>query len=435
VHDGSGRIVVQNLSKNFGQVPAVQNLSFHVEPGSVTGFLGPNGAGKTTTLRMVLGLVTPSAGHTTINGQPFSHLGNPGRVVGAVLEAQGFHPGRTAHNHLRVYAAAMGVPDQRADEVLGLVGLGSAGNRSVGGFSLGMKQRLALATALLGDPQVLVLDEPANGLDPEGIAWLRTFLKAFAASGRTVLISSHLLAEVEQTIDQVVIISRGQTMYYGMLDDLRKSQQSRVIVQSADAGKLVEALRAAEIGGVEQLPDGRVAVVGATLQQIGDLSSSAGVAVYGMQEERADLEQLFFRLTNGQFAGGQLPQNAPQPGYQQPPPGYQQPPPGYQAPPPGYQQQPPQPQQQGYQQQQPYQQAPQGYQAPPPGYQQPGTPPGGYQQPGTPPGGYQQQGGLPQAPPPPGTPPGGYEQQGGLPQAPPPPPGQQPGQPGQGGNA
>jgi ABC-2 type transport system ATP-binding protein len=421
VHDGSGRIVVQNLSKNFGQVPAVQNLSFHVEPGSVTGFLGPNGAGKTTTLRMLLGLVTPSAGHATINGRPFSQLGNPARVVGAVLEAQGFHPGRTAHNHLLVYAAAMGVPDQRAGEVLGLVGLASAGDRSVGGFSLGMKQRLALATALLGDPQVLVLDEPANGLDPEGIAWLRTFLKAFAASGRTVLISSHLLAEVEQTIDQVVIISRGQTMYYGMLDDLRKSQQSRVIVQSADAGKLTEALRGAEISQVEQLPDGRVAVVGATVQQIGDVSASASVAVYGMQEERADLEQLFFRLTNGQFSGAPM-QQGPPPGYQQPPQGYQQPPPGYQQP--QYQQQPQQQYQQAPQQ---YQQ--QGYQQPQQGYQ---APPAGYQQPGTPPGGYEQQGGLPQAPPPPpGTPPGGYEQQGGLPQAPPPPPGQ----PGQGGNA
>src|SRR3954470_3009986 len=298
VHDGSGRIVVQNLSKNFGNVAAVQNLSFQVEPGSVTGFLGPNGAGKTTTLRMLLGLVNPTAGWTTINGQPFSQLGNPARVVGAVLEAQGFHPSRTARNHLLVYAAAMGVPDQRADEVLNLVGLGSAGERAAGGFSLGMKQRLALATALLGDPQVLVLDEPANGLDPEGIAWLRTFLKAFASSGRTVLISSHLLAEVEQTIDQVVIISRGQTMYYGMLDELRKSQQSRVIVQPADANKLATALQEAEITNIQPMPDGKVAVVGATVQQIGDVAAAAGVALYGVQEEKADLEQLFFRLTS-----------------------------------------------------------------------------------------------------------------------------------------
>ena len=462
MQDGSGRIVVQNLSKNFGQVAAVQNLSFHVEPGSVTGFLGPNGAGKTTTLRMLLGLVAPTAGYATINGQPFHHLGNPARVVGAVLEAQGFHPSRTARNHLLVYAAAMGVPDQRADEVLNLVGLGAAGDRAAGGFSLGMKQRLALATALLGDPQVLVLDEPANGLDPEGIAWLRTFLKAFAASGRTVLISSHLLAEVEQTIDQVVIISHGQTRFNGRLDDLRKQQQSRVIVQPADVAKLVEALQVAEISNVTPLPDGKVAVVGATVQQIGDVAAKAGVALYGVQEERADLEQLFFGLTSGQYAGGQFPGGPPQgppggygtpPGGQPVPPGYapqghpQQVPPGY-APQQGYAPPPPQPPQQQYA-------TPPGGWGPPSGGQQvPQTPPGGYQQaPGTPPGGY------PQAPQAPQTPPGGYQQPPQQyqqqpyqqpqdpaqqqqqppppPQAPPPPPGdyQQPGQGGHGGNA
>ena len=394
MQDGSGRIVVQNLSKNFGQVAAVQNLSFQVEPGSVTGFLGPNGAGKTTTLRMLLGLVTPTAGFTTINGQPFHQLGNPARVVGAVLEAQGFHPSRTARNHLRVYAAAMGVPDQRADEVLNLVGLGAAGDRGAGGFSLGMKQRLALATALLGDPQVLVLDEPANGLDPEGIAWLRTFLKAFASSGRTVLISSHLLAEVEQTIDQVVIISRGQTMYYGMLEDLRKSQQSRVIVQPADAGKLVAALQEANITNLQPMPDGKVAVVGATVQQIGDVAAKAGVALYGVQEEKADLEQLFFRLTSGQYAApgqvpqGQLPQ-VPPGGFGTPPGGYAQPVPqpvqpgqhsGYGTPPQSY------PPQQGYPPQGwgPPPNTPPGGWGPPSGPQQ--TPPPGYQQPGQ--GGY-----------------------------------------------
>ncbi|GAB3458774.1 ABC transporter ATP-binding protein [Actinophytocola sediminis] len=396
MHDGSGRIVVQNLTKNFGQVAAVQNLSFQVEPGSVTGFLGPNGAGKTTTLRMVLGLVAPTAGWSTINGQPFHQLGNPGRVVGAVLEAQGFHPTRTARDHLRVYCAAMGVPEQRADEVLNLVGLGTAATRSAGGFSLGMKQRLALATALIGDPQVLVLDEPANGLDPEGIAWLRTFLKAYAASGRTVLISSHLLAEVEQTIDQVVIISHGQTMYYGHLDELRKSQQSRVIVQPNDPAKLVAALQEEQITNVTPLPDNRVAVVGATVQQIGDIAAKAGVALYGVQEERADLEQLFFSLTSGQYSA---------PGVQAPPPGYGPPPGG------GYAQPVPQ---QGFPQQ-PYQQQP-GYGTPPPGYQQPGqqsgynTPPPGFQQPGqqsgyhTPPPGFQQQ-------PPQATPPAGWDQQ------------------------
>lgn len=379
MQDGSGRIVVQNLTKHFGQVAAVQNLSFHVEPGSVTGFLGPNGSGKTTTLRMLLGLVRPSAGWSTINGQPFHRLGNPGRIVGGVLEAQGFHPGRSARDHLLVYAAAMGVPDQKADEVLNLVGLGGAGNRAAGGFSLGMKQRLALATALLGDPQVLVLDEPANGLDPEGIAWLRSFLKAFAQSGRTVLISSHLLAEVEQTIDQVVIISRGQTMYYGPLEDLRKSQQSRVIAQPADPQKLAIALQEHKITNVSPTPDGKLAIIGATIQQVGDIAAQEGVALYGVHEEKADLEQLFFRLTSGQYQG-QAPYG--QPGYQQaPPPGYQAPPPGYQPPP-----------QQGYPQQ---------------GYQQ--TPPGGYQapvgvqppQPQNPGWGQPPSGPPPQAPPPP----------------------------------
>jgi ABC-2 type transport system ATP-binding protein len=418
VQDGSGRIVVQNLTKHFGQVAAVQNLSFHVEPGSVTGFLGPNGSGKTTTLRMLLGLVRPTSGWTTINGEPFNRLGNPARVVGGVLEAQGFHPGRTARDHLRVYAAAMGVHDQRADEVLNLVGLGAAGNRAAGGFSLGMKQRLALATALIGDPQVLVLDEPANGLDPEGIAWLRAFLKAFAQSGRTVLISSHLLAEVEQTIDQVVIISRGQTMYAGSLEELRKSQQSRVIVQPADPQKLAVALQEAQITNVSPTPDGKLAVVGATIQQVGDIAAQAGIALYGVHEERADLEQLFFRLTAGQYTGQMPYGQAPQQGQQQGPvPGWGAPPPGQQS---GYQQQPGYPPQQGY--------------TPPQGYA-PGTPPGGYPQ-----GGYQQapppqQGGYQQAPPqqPSGgwqQPPTGWE----APQAPPPPDTSPPG-PGAGGGS
>ncbi|MFE2750769.1 ATP-binding cassette domain-containing protein [Actinosynnema sp. NPDC059335] len=382
MHDGSGRIVVQNLTKQFGPVAAVQNLSFTVEPGSVTGFLGPNGAGKTTTLRMLLGLVTPTAGTGLINGRPFDQLGNPARVVGAVLEAQGFHPKRTARNHLLVYAAAIGVPDSRADQVLQLVGLGAAGDRKAGGFSLGMKQRLALATALLGDPQILVLDEPANGLDPEGIAWLRTFLQSYARSGRTVLISSHLLAEVEQTVDQVVIISRGQTMYYGPLDHLREQQQGRVLVQPSDTGALVAALTEGGITAIEQLPDGRLAIAGVEAKQVADTALRAGVSIYGIQEEKADLERLFFQLTNGQYAGQQAqPVAYQQPGYGQ---GYQQAgyaQPGYQ---PGYQQQPgyqtPQAFQQPYQAQpyqaqpptgpQPYQQPPQGYQ-PPPGSQPP----------------------------------------------------------------
>jgi ABC-2 type transport system ATP-binding protein len=303
MHDGSGLIAVQNLTKQFGSVMAVQNLSFTVSPGSVTGFLGPNGAGKTTTLRMLLGLVKPTSGTATISGRPFHQLGQPGRVVGAVLEAQGFHPARSARNHLRVYAAAIGVPDAQADQVLGLVGLGTAADRKVGGFSLGMKQRLAVATALLGDPQVLVLDEPANGLDPEGIAWLRNFLQSFARMGRTVLISSHLLAEVEQTVDQVVIISRGQTMYYGPLEHLRQQQQRRVLVQPSDLNALATALRNEGVLTIEQLPDGRLAVSDVDSKHVADIALRAGVSIYGIQEEQVDLERLFFQLTSGQYAG------------------------------------------------------------------------------------------------------------------------------------
>ncbi|GAA3844463.1 hypothetical protein GCM10022243_08530 [Saccharothrix violaceirubra] len=384
MHDGTGRIVVQNLTKQFGPVAAVQNLSFTVEPGTVTGFLGPNGAGKTTTLRMLLGLVTPTSGVGLINGRPFHQLGNPARVVGAVLEAQGFHPRRTARNHLRVYAAAIGVPDQQADRVLELVGLGAAADRRAGGFSLGMKQRLALATALLGDPQILVLDEPANGLDPEGIAWLRQFLQSYARSGRTVLISSHLLAEVEQTVDQVVIVSRGQTMFYGPLENLRAGREGRVLVQPSDIPALVKALQEAGITNLEQAPDGRIAVVGGDAKRIADVALQAGVSIYGIQEEKVDLEQLFFQLTNGQYTG-QGPYG------QQPPPG-----PHYAAP-------------AGYA---PQGQVPPGY-APPPGYAQPGFPAPDQSGYAPPPGGY--------APPQPGFPPpdqSGYARQTGY--APPP---------------
>ncbi|GAB3909259.1 ABC transporter ATP-binding protein [Kibdelosporangium lantanae] len=306
MHDGSGRVVVHNLTKTFGQVQAVRNLSFTVEPGTVTGFLGPNGAGKTTTLRMLLGLVTPTAGGSTINGQPFHSLANPGRVVGAVLEAQSFHPGRTARNHLKVYASSIGVPDRRADEVLHLVGLSDAANRGAGGFSMGMRQRLALATALLGDPQVLVLDEPANGLDPEGIKWLRGFLRSFARSGRSVLVSSHLLAEIEQTVEQVVIISRGQTMYYGALDDLRRSQKSQVLVTPSDPRALTIALQEAGHTAIQELPDGVLSVTDVDARQVGDIALRAQVAIYGLEARHADLEQIFFRLTSGEFTGRPL---------------------------------------------------------------------------------------------------------------------------------
>ncbi|SMC58727.1 ABC-type multidrug transport system, ATPase component [Kibdelosporangium aridum] len=212
-------IAVEKLSKRFGDVHAVDDLSFTVRPGSVTGFLGPNGAGKTTTLRMLLGLVSPSSGTATIDGKRYVDLETPIKSVGAVLESTAFHPGHTARVHLRVLCTAAGISPNRVDEVLELVDLRSAGTRRIGGFSLGMRQRLAVASALLGDPAVLILDEPANGLDPEGIHWLRGFLRALAVDGRTVLVSSHVLTEMAKTIDDVIVINHGKLVATGPLSE------------------------------------------------------------------------------------------------------------------------------------------------------------------------------------------------------------------------
>jgi ABC-2 type transport system ATP-binding protein len=213
-------IDVQDLCKTFGHVTAVDHLRFKVEPGTVTGFLGPNGAGKTTTLKMLLGLVRPTSGTALVNGVPYHQLSHPAFVVGAVLEASGFHPGRTARNHLRVLARPDRIPDSRVDEVLDLVGLTDAARRRVGGFSLGMGQRLGLAAALLGDPPILVLDEPTNGLDPAGVHWLRGLLRAHADRGGTVLVSSHLLAELALSADHVVVVRSGRLVAQGSLPDL-----------------------------------------------------------------------------------------------------------------------------------------------------------------------------------------------------------------------
>ncbi|MFE6506926.1 ABC transporter ATP-binding protein [Nocardioides sp. NPDC057767] len=218
--EARARVDVSGLTKHYGGIAAVDDLSFTVEPGSVTGFLGPNGAGKTTTLRMILGLVRPDRGGATIGGIEYADLATPLEVVGAALEATGFHPGRTGLDHLRIYAAAASLPSSRAARVLGQVGLADAAGRKVGGYSLGMRQRLALAAALLGDPDVLILDEPANGLDPEGIVWLRRFLKEYADAGRSVLVSSHVLTEMQQLVDRVVILHRGRLVRQATLKEL-----------------------------------------------------------------------------------------------------------------------------------------------------------------------------------------------------------------------
>src|SRR5690349_5726983 len=225
----NGQIVVSGLTKQYKRVRAVDNLSFQVEPGRVTGFLGPNGAGKTTTLRMLLNLVTPTAGHATIGGQRYADLAEPIRTVGAVLEASSAHKGRTGRNHLRVVCAAGGFPPTRADEVLDMVGLSPAAKRKFRGYSLGMRQRLGIACAMIGDPRVLILDEPANGLDPEGIRWMRDFLRAFASQGRTVFVSSHLLSEMEQLADDVIIIAAGRLITQGRLQDILAGSHTGMI--------------------------------------------------------------------------------------------------------------------------------------------------------------------------------------------------------------
>ncbi|HWN36663.1 MAG TPA: ABC transporter ATP-binding protein [Pseudonocardia sp.] len=300
-----GRVEIRNLSKRFRSVEAVRNLSFTVEPGQVTGFLGPNGAGKTTTLRAALGLVRPTSGEVTVNGVPYARLVHPARVVGAVLDSNGFHRSRNARAHLRAYAAAIGVPDSRVDEVLALVGLTGAARRKVGGFSLGMKQRLALATALLGDPRVLILDEPGSGLDPEGVAWLRGFMRSFAASGRTVLVSSHQLAEIAQTVDQIVIISRGTRVFQGTLDELPGERRERVQLRCSDPGRLVTALAGHGISNVQPLPDGSLNVFGAPSTMVGEIALGASVAVFAMAGQRFDLEERFLALTVGEYQPGQ----------------------------------------------------------------------------------------------------------------------------------
>ena len=299
-------IEVRRLSKRFGRVLAVDDMSFSVGAGTVTGFLGPNGSGKTTTLRALLGLVEPTAGAAFVNGVAYRDLSDPVRTVGAVLESSGFHPARSARSHLRVQCSAAGIDRRRADEVLELVGLGADADRSVGGYSMGMRQRLELARAVLGDPQVLVLDEPANGLDPQGIAWLRWFLRWYAARGRVVLVSSHLLAEAAQTVDDVVIVSGGRLAAQGRLSDLMRTGPTAIEVTTHDAPRLAAALRGAGFDVRERPPD-VVAVFGASPEQVGLLMAEHRIVVLAMSSVSATgagtLEQLFFQLTGGSGGG------------------------------------------------------------------------------------------------------------------------------------
>jgi ABC-2 type transport system ATP-binding protein len=283
------------LTKRFGDITAVSDLSFDLEAGSVTGFLGPNGAGKTTTMRLFLGLAEPTNGRALVFGRPFAELERPGSRVGAVLEAADLHPGRTGRDHLRVLAPVAHVPTSRVDDVLALVDLKGAADRRVKGYSLGMRQRLGLAAALLGDPELLVLDEPANGLDPEGVRWLRDFLRAFAAEGKTVFVSSHLLAEVAQTVDQVVIINRGRLVVESSLEELTARLTETIRVEAARPEALEAALRNA--GVPAERDNGALHVHGATADQIGEIALAANVALRQVVTESPTLEDVFLELT------------------------------------------------------------------------------------------------------------------------------------------
>lgn len=290
-------IVVRDLTKKFSDFVAVDHLSFEVSPGRITGFLGPNGAGKTTTLRMLLGLIRPTAGTGHINGRKYAELPRPLETVGAALEATNFHPGRSGRDHLRVLAATHAIPDARVDELLALVGIPAAANKKAGGYSMGMRQRLGLAAALLGDPSVLILDEPSNGLDPEGIRWLRGFLRHLAGEGKTILISSHLLSEVEQTVDDVVIIANGQLVRQGTIDELHGDPAT--LVRTSDARALITALQRAGVAAGDEPAQGPGAVRAHTgeLARVGDIALAAGVPVHELRVLRTDLERLYFQLT------------------------------------------------------------------------------------------------------------------------------------------
>ena len=301
---------VRGLTKRFGPTVAVDDLSFTVRPGRVTGFLGPNGAGKTTTMRVILGLDRPTSGAALVNGSPYASLRRPLHEVGALLDAKGMHPGRSARAHLTWMAQSNGIPARRVDEVLDLVGLTSVANRRAGGFSLGMGQRLGIAAAMLGDPGILLLDEPVNGLDPEGIVWVRNLLKHLAAQGRSIFVSSHLMSEMALTADHVVVIGRGRLIADESITQfISGSSQVEVLVRSPQAQRLRGLLVAAgaEVGG--RTPRAAWRVRGLSSAQIGDLAAEHGVTLHELSPQQASLEEVFMQLTQDalEFAAEEVP--------------------------------------------------------------------------------------------------------------------------------
>ena len=298
-------IEFNGLGKTFGEVSAVHDVSAVARPGEVTALLGPNGAGKTTTLRMLLGLVAPSSGTATFNGRRYDELPDPVRQVGAVLEASGYHPGRTALDHLRILTVACRLPREAPERVLAESGLSADGGRRVGSFSLGMRQRLGIAAAMLGDPRVLVLDEPTNGLDPPGVRWLRGYLRGLADEGRTVLLSSHALSEVELIADHVLVMARGRLLRSSSLAALRAEAGVGSKVRTPDPDRLAEALVAA--GHAHRRADDHL-TVDATPEQVGELAALHRIVLHGL-EGTADLEKAFFRLTQGPLHPAEHPRS------------------------------------------------------------------------------------------------------------------------------
>lgn len=290
-------VVVRGLTKRFGEQLAVDDVSFELPSGRVVGFLGPNGAGKSTTMRMMIGLTAPTAGTATFDGVAFHDLDDPAHTVGSIVDGVGYHPGRRAIDELRISATTAGIDRSRCEEVLHLVGLQEAATKRVGQFSLGMRQRLGLAQALLGDPQVLLLDEPANGLDPEGIHWVRQLLRHLAGQGRTILVSSHLLGEISRLADEVMVIRRGRLVANAPVAELTGAVAGGTALRSADDAALTAKLRAA--GAEVTAGEGHLVVTGLSAEDVGRLALDAGVAVFELRPAVAELEDVFMELTAG----------------------------------------------------------------------------------------------------------------------------------------
>ncbi|GGD65506.1 ABC transporter ATP-binding protein [Microbacterium murale] len=290
-------ITAEGLTKRFGDKTAVQDVSFTVQPGTVTGFLGPNGAGKSTTMRMIVGLDKPTSGRTTVNGKEYRRLRAPLTEVGVLLDAKAVHTGRTARNHLRAMAATHGIPSSRVDEVIDLAGIGSVARKRAGKFSLGMGQRLGIASALLGDPHTLILDEPVNGLDPEGVRWVRQFVRFAASEGRTVLLSSHLMSEMAQTADHVIVMGRGRVLADAPLNELVRSWTATTVrVRSPRVADLASAVAAADVEIVSTSPDS-LEIVGLPASRIGDIAADRGIPLHELTPSNGSLEDAYLALT------------------------------------------------------------------------------------------------------------------------------------------